>query len=84
MFPAFSCFCVRVEELLTLRQVGQQQAGLYQCLAHNDVASVVTAGARLRITASSQHSQSQQQQPLNPAHGQSLCHLRYDLFSRRG
>jgi len=58
---------ILVDEMVTLHRVGLQHAGVYQCLAHSDVSSVVTAGARLRVIAL-HHSHSQQS--LNP-HGQS-------------
>ena len=68
---------VLVDESVTLDDVDQQHAGIYQCLAHNDVASVVTAGARLRVTAvshSHQHQQQQQRQQSLNTRGQPPHH----------
>jgi len=62
--------CVHVDGTVTLRHVGRQHVGIYQCQAHNSISSAVSAGARLNVTVA--HS-SHPRQSLNP-YGQSGHH----------
>ena len=62
-------FCDNIDGTLTVRHVGEEHSGVYQCLARSSMSgidvSMVTAGVSLVVTASA-HTHSQQS--LNPQH----------------